>query len=164
MTAQILDGKALAATIKAELTERVAGAGRARHHARAGHRAGRRRPGQPVLRRGQAPRLRPGRHRLDPGRAAGGRPAPAQLEDEIAELNADPACTGYIVQLPLPGSLDDNWALGLVDPDKDADGLHPTNLGRLVLGEPAPLPCTPARHRRAAAPQRHRAERRRGLS
>jgi methylenetetrahydrofolate dehydrogenase (NADP+)/methenyltetrahydrofolate cyclohydrolase len=67
----------------------------------------------------------------------------AQLEDKINELNADPACTGYLIQLPLPGSLDDNWALGLVDPDKDVDGLHPTNLGRLVLGAPGPLPCTP---------------------
>ena len=67
----------------------------------------------------------------------------AELEAEIARLNADPACTGYIVQLPLPGRLDDNWALGLIDPDKDADGLHPVNLGQLVLGEPGPLPCTP---------------------
>ena len=67
----------------------------------------------------------------------------AELDAEIARLNADPACTGYIVQLPLPGGLDDNRALGLVDPGKDADGLHPVNLGKLVLGEPAPLPCTP---------------------
>ena len=66
-----------------------------------------------------------------------------QLEETIAALNADPACTGYIVQLPLPGHLDENRALGLIDPDKDADGLHPINLGRLVLNEPAPLPCTP---------------------
>ena len=66
-----------------------------------------------------------------------------QLASVIAELNADPACTGYIVQLPLPGSLDGNAALALVDPEKDADGLHPINLGRLVLGVPGPLPCTP---------------------
>ena len=66
-----------------------------------------------------------------------------QLEETIAALNADPSCTGYIVQLPLPGHLDENRALGLIDPDKDADGLHPINLGRLVLNEPAPLPCTP---------------------
>ena len=66
-----------------------------------------------------------------------------ELRAKIEELNADPACTGYIVQLPLPGSLDDNWALGLIDPDKDADGLHPSNLGRLVLGQDGPLPCTP---------------------
>jgi methylenetetrahydrofolate dehydrogenase (NADP+)/methenyltetrahydrofolate cyclohydrolase len=65
------------------------------------------------------------------------------LEERIAELNADPACTGFIVQLPLPGHLDANRALELVDPTKDADGLHPTNLGRLVLMAEAPLPCTP---------------------
>ncbi|MEO6882131.1 MAG: bifunctional methylenetetrahydrofolate dehydrogenase/methenyltetrahydrofolate cyclohydrolase [Mycobacteriaceae bacterium] len=67
----------------------------------------------------------------------------AQLADTLDELNADPACTGYIVQLPLPGHLDEVAALERIDPAKDADGLHPTNLGRLVLGKPAPLPCTP---------------------
>lgn len=66
------------------------------------------------------------------------------LNDTIDELNANPECTGYIVQLPLPrGQLDENAALERVDPNKDADGLHPTNLGRLVLNNPAPLPCTP---------------------
>ena len=67
----------------------------------------------------------------------------AQVEDAIRGLNADDACTGYIVQLPIPKHLDENWALSLIDPDKDADGLHPINLGRLVLNEPATLPCTP---------------------
>jgi methylenetetrahydrofolate dehydrogenase (NADP+)/methenyltetrahydrofolate cyclohydrolase len=67
----------------------------------------------------------------------------ARLDDTLDELNADPACTGYIVQLPLPRHLDENAALARIDPAKDADGLHPTNLGRLVLNEPAPLPCTP---------------------
>jgi methylenetetrahydrofolate dehydrogenase (NADP+)/methenyltetrahydrofolate cyclohydrolase len=66
-----------------------------------------------------------------------------ELAAALTSLNEDPACTGYIVQLPLPSHLDDNWALSLVDPDKDADGLHPVNLGRLVLGIPATLPCTP---------------------
>lgn len=66
-----------------------------------------------------------------------------QLDEEIRRLNADPSVTGYIVQLPLPKHLDANRVLTLMDPAKDADGLHPTNLGRLVLGEPAPLPCTP---------------------
>ena len=66
-----------------------------------------------------------------------------QLEAEIVRLNEDPNVTGYIVQLPLPAHLDANRVLTLMDPEKDADGLHPTNLGRLVLGEPAPLPCTP---------------------
>lgn len=67
----------------------------------------------------------------------------AQLDDTLDELNANPDCTGYIVQLPLPRHLDENAALERIDPAKDADGLHPTNLGRLVLGKSAPLPCTP---------------------
>lgn len=67
----------------------------------------------------------------------------ATLDATIDELNANPECTGYIVQLPLPGHLDENAALERIDPAKDADGLHPTNLGRLVLNEAAPLPCTP---------------------
>ncbi len=67
----------------------------------------------------------------------------AQLDEVIDELNANPECTGYIVQLPLPKHLDENAALERIDPAKDADGLHPTNLGRLVLGKEAPLPCTP---------------------
>ncbi|HET9895010.1 MAG TPA: bifunctional methylenetetrahydrofolate dehydrogenase/methenyltetrahydrofolate cyclohydrolase [Streptosporangiaceae bacterium] len=66
-----------------------------------------------------------------------------QVEEVVAELNADPACTGFLVQLPLPAGLDAQAVLELMDPAKDADGLHPMNLGRLVLGEPAPLPCTP---------------------
>jgi methylenetetrahydrofolate dehydrogenase (NADP+)/methenyltetrahydrofolate cyclohydrolase len=66
-----------------------------------------------------------------------------EIEAEVARLNADPQCTGYIVQLPLPRGRDENRVLGLVDPAKDADGLHPTNLGWLVLGNTAPLPCTP---------------------
>ncbi len=67
----------------------------------------------------------------------------AKLNETIDELNANPECTGYIVQLPLPKHLDENAALERIDPAKDADGLHPTNLGRLVLMDPAPLPCTP---------------------
>jgi methylenetetrahydrofolate dehydrogenase (NADP+)/methenyltetrahydrofolate cyclohydrolase len=66
-----------------------------------------------------------------------------QLNDTIDELNANPECTGYIVQLPLPKHMDENAVLGRIDPHKDADGLHPTNLGWLVLGKEAPLPCTP---------------------
>jgi methylenetetrahydrofolate dehydrogenase (NADP+)/methenyltetrahydrofolate cyclohydrolase len=61
----------------------------------------------------------------------------------VADLNADPACTGYLVQLPLPGGLAEQPVLEAVDPAKDADGLHPINLGRLVLGAPGPVPCTP---------------------
>ncbi|MPZ86198.1 MAG: bifunctional methylenetetrahydrofolate dehydrogenase/methenyltetrahydrofolate cyclohydrolase [Actinophytocola sp.] len=67
----------------------------------------------------------------------------AQLNEVIDELNADPACTGYLIQLPLPGQLDAGAALERVDPVKDSDGLHPMNLGKLVLGETGPLPCTP---------------------
>ncbi|HEY7273676.1 MAG TPA: bifunctional methylenetetrahydrofolate dehydrogenase/methenyltetrahydrofolate cyclohydrolase [Actinoplanes sp.] len=66
-----------------------------------------------------------------------------QVEAVVAELNADDSCHGYIVQLPLPQHLDTQRVLELIDPDKDADGLHPVNLGRLVLGYPGPLPCTP---------------------
>jgi methylenetetrahydrofolate dehydrogenase (NADP+)/methenyltetrahydrofolate cyclohydrolase len=66
-----------------------------------------------------------------------------EIEAVVRELNEDPACTGYIVQLPLPKGIDENRILELMDPAKDADGLHPMNLGRLVLNEPAPLPCTP---------------------
>ena len=67
----------------------------------------------------------------------------ATLNATIDELNDNPECTGYIVQLPVPKHLDENAALERIDPAKDADGLHPTNLGKLVLNEPAPLPCTP---------------------
>ncbi|WP_454978832.1 bifunctional methylenetetrahydrofolate dehydrogenase/methenyltetrahydrofolate cyclohydrolase [Corynebacterium propinquum] len=76
------------------------------------------------------------------------RDLPADISQEellavIDELNEDPACTGYIVQLPLPKHLNENEVLERIDPDKDADGLHPVNLGKLVLNENAPLPCTP---------------------
>jgi methylenetetrahydrofolate dehydrogenase (NADP+)/methenyltetrahydrofolate cyclohydrolase len=69
--------------------------------------------------------------------------AQEQVEAVVDELNADPDCTGYIVQLPLPAGLDAHAVLHRMDPAKDADGLHPVNLGQLVLGEPGPLPCTP---------------------
>ena len=76
------------------------------------------------------------------------------VEAAVAALNLDPACTGYIVQLPLPKGLDSGRVLGLMDPNKDADGLHPTNLGRLVLGETAPLPCTPRKLKRSTTKPR----------
>ena len=142
MTAQLLDGKALAATIKADLTER--GAALVAQGIR---------PGLGTVLVGEDPGSRAyvaGKHRdcAQVGIASIQVELPAsvsaaELESEIARLNADSACTGYIVQLPLPGDLDENRALGLIDPGKDADGLHPVNLGKLVLGEPAPLPCTP---------------------
>ena len=76
------------------------------------------------------------------------RDLPADISQEdllrvLDELNADPDCTGYIVQLPLPKHLDENAVLEHIEPSKDADGLHPVNLGKLVLNDPAPLPCTP---------------------
>lgn len=67
----------------------------------------------------------------------------ADVEAAVDGLNSDPACSGYIVQLPLPRHVDQQRVLERIDPAKDADGLHPVNLGRLVLGAPAPLPCTP---------------------
>jgi methylenetetrahydrofolate dehydrogenase (NADP+)/methenyltetrahydrofolate cyclohydrolase len=73
-------------------------------------------------------------------------PADASQDDilrAVAELNDDPVCTGFIVQLPLPQHVDMHAVLAAIDPDKDADGLHPANLGHLVLGGAAPLPCTP---------------------
>lgn len=142
MTAQLLDGKALAATIKAELTDRVAAL------VERGVR-----PGLGTILVGEDPGSRSyvaGKHRdcAQVGIASIQVELPAsisaaELGQKIDELNTDPACTGYLIQLPLPGSLDDTWALSLVDPAKDADGLHPVNLGRLVLGAPGPLPCTP---------------------
>jgi methylenetetrahydrofolate dehydrogenase (NADP+)/methenyltetrahydrofolate cyclohydrolase len=68
----------------------------------------------------------------------------AALIDALNEFNNDPTVHGYILQLPLPEGFDASEALGLIDPNKDADGLHPENLGKLVLQEPGPLPCTPA--------------------
>lgn len=68
----------------------------------------------------------------------------AALVDALNEFNADPTVHGYILQLPLPDGFDASAALALIDPLKDADGLHPENLGKLVLQEPGPLPCTPA--------------------
>ena len=67
----------------------------------------------------------------------------SDVMNAITQLNNDANCTGFIVQLPLPKGLDGNLALEAMDPDKDADGLHPNNLGKLVLGQDGPLPCTP---------------------
>ena len=67
-----------------------------------------------------------------------------EVMDVIARFNADPAVSAFLVQLPLPPGLDEERALLAVDPEKDVDGLHPVNLGRLVLGTPGPLPCTPS--------------------
>jgi methylenetetrahydrofolate dehydrogenase (NADP+)/methenyltetrahydrofolate cyclohydrolase len=142
MTARILDGKAVAADIRAELTQRVASLA-ARGVV----------PGLGTILVGDDPGSRAyvnGKHRdcAQVGITSLRRDLPAdatqaQVEAAVDELNADPACTGYIVQLPLPDGLDPQRVLERIDPAKDADGLHPVNLGRLVLGEPGPLPCTP---------------------
>ena len=144
--ARVLDGKATAAALKAELKERVA-ALRERGVT----------PGLGTVLVGEDPgsvKYVAGKHadcaevgidslRIDLPAAA----SQAEVEAAVDRLNADPACTGYIVQLPLPAGVDTNAVLERIDPDKDADGLHPTNLGRLVLRTSgpiaSPLPCTP---------------------
>jgi methylenetetrahydrofolate dehydrogenase (NADP+)/methenyltetrahydrofolate cyclohydrolase len=139
MTAQILDGKATAATIKSELREIISGMSR--------------KPGLGTILVGDDP----GSHSYVGGKhkdcAEVGitsirvdLPATASQADVLAaikDLNNSPECTGYIVQLPMPKGIDANLILESIDPSKDADGLHPLNLGKLVIGEPAPLPCTP---------------------
>jgi methylenetetrahydrofolate dehydrogenase (NADP+)/methenyltetrahydrofolate cyclohydrolase len=142
MTAQILDGKATAAAIKSELVTRIEAL-----KARGVN------PGLGTVLVGDDPGSHAyvrGKHRdcAQVGIASIQRELPAdatqeQVEDVVRELNADPACSGYIVQLPLPKHLDEKRVLELIDPAKDADGLHPMSLGRLVLGVEAPLPCTP---------------------
>ena len=142
VTAQILDGKLTAAAIKAELTERVA---KLREQGVV--------PGLGTVLVGDDPGSRwyvNGKHKdcAEVGISSIRVELPetatqAEVEEAVDRLNADPGCTGYIVQLPLPKHMDENAVLGRIDPDKDADGLHPTNLGWLVLGKEAPLPCTP---------------------
>ncbi|MHA7306120.1 bifunctional methylenetetrahydrofolate dehydrogenase/methenyltetrahydrofolate cyclohydrolase [Arthrobacter sp. TMN-49] len=144
--AQILDGKATAAAIKAELTERVAALA-ARGVT----------PGLGTILVGSDPGSQwyvGGKHkdcaevgitsiRVDLPETA----TQAEVLAAVRALNEDPACTGYIVQLPLPAHIDQDVVLEAIDPDKDADGLHPMNLGRLVanVNRPmtSPLPCTP---------------------
>ncbi|MEY9952696.1 bifunctional methylenetetrahydrofolate dehydrogenase/methenyltetrahydrofolate cyclohydrolase [Leifsonia sp. EB34] len=146
MTAKILDGKATAGAIKAELKERVTAL---REQGVV--------PGLGTILVGDDPGSQwyvAGKHRdcAEVGIASIRRDLPAdisqaELEAVIEDLNDDPDCTGFIVQLPLPSHIDTDAILELVDPAKDADGLHPTNLGRLVLNVnrpiTTPLPCTP---------------------
>jgi len=146
VTAQLLDGRATAAAIKAELAVRVAALA-SRGIA----------TGLGTVLVGSDPGSQSyvaGKHRdcAEVGIASIRADLPASsrqadVEAAVARLNADPACTGYIVQLPLPKGLDADRVLELMDPAKDADGLHPMNLGRLVLNVNAPmsspLPCTP---------------------
>jgi len=146
VTARILDGKAASAAIKTELAERVAVL---KEHGVT--------PGIATVLVGADPasQLYVGmKHRQSSGVGMNSiqRELPAdatqeQVEALIDELNADPTCHGYIVQLPLPKHLDTDRILERIDPEKDADGLHPMNLGRLVLNVntpiASPLPCTP---------------------
>lgn len=146
MTAQILDGRACAKQIKAELTETVA------ELAKSGVV-----PGLGTVLVGEDPGSKwyvAGKHRdcAEVGIHSIRRDLPETVSQEellavIDELNDDEACTGYIVQLPLPDHIDTDTILEAIDPAKDADGLHPTNLGRLMLNVNSeittPLPCTP---------------------
>jgi len=142
VTARILDGKAVAAQVRADLAQRATALA-ARGIT----------PGLGTVLVGDDPGSQAyvnGKHRdcAQVGIASIRRQLPAdatqaQVEAVVDELNADPDCTGYIVQLPLPAGLDAHAVLHRMDPAKDADGLHPVNLGQLVLGEPGPLPCTP---------------------
>ena len=142
MTATKLDGKAAAGALKDDLRVRVA------RLAEAGVV-----PGLATVLIGDDPGSHAyvrGKHKAcaDVGIASVRRDLPADISqkealDILAELNADAAVDGYIVQLPVPAQLDAGELLGAVDPDKDADGLHPVNLGRLALGLPGPRPCTP---------------------
>jgi methylenetetrahydrofolate dehydrogenase (NADP+)/methenyltetrahydrofolate cyclohydrolase len=142
MTATVLDGTATAAAIKADLTERVAKL-----------KAAGITPGLGTILVGDDPGsvwYVNGKHKdcAEVGIASIRRDLPEtatqeEIEQAVRELNEDPACTGYLVQLPLPKGRDELRVLELIDPAKDADGLHPVSLGRLVLNAPAPLPCTP---------------------
>ncbi|HEX7405447.1 MAG TPA: bifunctional methylenetetrahydrofolate dehydrogenase/methenyltetrahydrofolate cyclohydrolase [Candidatus Nanopelagicaceae bacterium] len=142
MTAQILDGKALASKIKAELAIEVLAL-----------KAAGKIPGLGTVLVGSDPGSQSyvaGKHRdchevgitsirVDLPESA----SEADVMAAIKDLNGSKECTGYIVQLPLPRGINSQRVLEAIDPDKDADGLHPLNLGRLVMGENAPLPCTP---------------------
>ena len=142
MSAVILDGKALAASIKKDLTARTSAL-----------KASGKVPGLGTILVGDDP----GSHSYVSGKhrdcAEVGiisfridLPATASQSDVLAavkDLNNNPECTGYIVQLPLPQAINTQMILESIDPAKDADGLHPMNLGRLVAGYDAPLPCTP---------------------
>ncbi|HCT81397.1 MAG TPA: bifunctional methylenetetrahydrofolate dehydrogenase/methenyltetrahydrofolate cyclohydrolase [Micromonosporaceae bacterium] len=142
MTATVLDGTATAADIKTDLRERVA---KLREQGVV--------PGLGTILVGEDPGsvwYVNGKHKdcAEVGIASIRRDLPEtatqeEIEQAVHELNDDPACTGYLVQLPLPKGRDEQRVLELVDPAKDADGLHPMSLGRLVLNAPGPLPCTP---------------------
>jgi methylenetetrahydrofolate dehydrogenase (NADP+) / methenyltetrahydrofolate cyclohydrolase len=142
VSACILDGRRVAAEIRAELSRRVGVLRQAGIQ-----------PGLGTVLVGDDPGSRSyvaGKHRdcVDIGITSISRELPksagyTDIAAAVRELNDDASCTGFIVQLPLPNGIDAVAILELMNPEKDADGLHPMNLGRLVLGQPAPLPCTP---------------------
>ena len=143
MTATLLDGEALAARVRAEMTDRVARLRSAGVEVGLGT----------ILVGDDAPSARYVAMKHADCAEVGIRsvhehlPADvsqAELEATVARFNVDPAVHAYLVQLPLPAGLDEERVLLAVDPDKDVDGLHPVNLGRLVMGTPGTLPCTPA--------------------
>ena len=143
MTAVLLDGEALAARVRAEVTDRVA------RLASAGVTVGL----GTILVGDDGPSARyvAMKHAdcAEVGITSVHEHLPADVSQEnleavVARFNADPAVHAYLVQLPLPAGLDEERVLLAVDPTKDVDGLHPVNLGKLVMGAPGPLPCTPA--------------------
>lgn len=146
MTARILDGRAAAASIREELVARVAALqARGITPGIATVLVGADSASQLYVRMKHTQSKATGMHSIQ--RELPADATQADVEAVIDELNADPACHGYIVQLPLPPHIDTDAILERIDPDKDADGLHPTNLGRLALNVNAPisspLPCTP---------------------
>jgi methylenetetrahydrofolate dehydrogenase (NADP+) / methenyltetrahydrofolate cyclohydrolase len=143
MTAMILDGKALAAVLHAKLTQDIAALAA----------SGRRVPGLAVVLVGEDPASQvyvgsKGRQTVASGMRSFEHKLPATTSEGdllalVARLNADPAVDGILVQLPLPAQIDAGRVLNAIDPDKDVDGFHPVNAGRLAVGEPGLVPCTP---------------------
>jgi methylenetetrahydrofolate dehydrogenase (NADP+) / methenyltetrahydrofolate cyclohydrolase len=142
MVAQILNGNALAATIREELTYKVAAlAAQGRQVGLGTVLVGDDAGSQAYVRLKHRDCAEVGITSLAIELPASA--TQAQILDSVDRLNADPACTAMIVQLPLPAGIDASAILERINSNKDADGLHPINLGRLVLGQDAPLPCTP---------------------
>ncbi len=142
VTAIILDGRATAAAIRSELASRIAALAARGVVPGLGTILVGDDPGSAVYVRGKhkdSAEIGIASLRLDLPATA----SQEQVHEAVAEFNADRMCTGFLVQLPLPAGLLSQPILEAIDPAKDADGLHPMNLGRLVLGEPGPLPCTP---------------------
>ena len=143
MTAKVLDGEALAAKIRAEVTDRVARLRSAGVHVGLGTiLVGDDGPSSRYVAMKHADCAEVGINSVHEHLPA--TTTQAELESVVARFNPDPAVNAYLVQLPLPEGLDEERVLLAVDPEKDVDGLHPVNLGRLVMGAPGPLPCTPA--------------------